>query len=84
MPTLRSHTPAAAQVMALYHDGCEFFDLPEGATFIELAGFLDDLATTHEREPIAVNLRFDSRLPRTKLPCSGSANWPSNFHATRK
>jgi len=26
MPTLRSHMPAAAHVMALYHDGCEFFE----------------------------------------------------------
>ena len=74
MPTLRSHTPATAHVMALYHDGCEFFDLHEGATFIELAGFLDELATTHEGEPIAVNLRFDHDLKCAKPPHGASAN----------
>ncbi len=74
MPTLQTHKIAAAHVMALYHDGCEFFDLPAGATFVELAGFLDDLATTHVGEPIAVNLRFDHDLKSTKPPRGAPAN----------
>jgi hypothetical protein len=62
MATLQSNNTATSHVSALYHDGCEFFDLPEGATLAELVSCLDDLAIAHEGEPIAVNLRFDKIL----------------------
>jgi hypothetical protein len=60
MFNLHTGLPHAPQVMALYFDGCETFELPDGATFAELAVRIGALAAFHERPVISVKLLFDT------------------------
>jgi hypothetical protein len=46
------------QVMALFAGSALSFNLPNGATFADLADRLDDLSERHDGAPTAVYLKF--------------------------
>lgn len=60
MPRLNSLEPNASHVTALYRDGWKRFDLPEGATLMELAGQLRKVASMHNGLPTAIKVQLDS------------------------
>lgn len=66
---------SASHVMARYPDGWERFDLPAGATLMDLAGRLDTLADTHHAVAFEVTIHFGAS-PRhlgTAIPRPQSA-----------
>lgn len=46
-------------VQVQFSDGTHSFLLPAGATLVELADRVDDLAAMHDCAPIAINVDFD-------------------------
>jgi hypothetical protein len=60
MPNVNALKPNVSHVTALYRDGWENFDLPGGATLVELAGHLSDVATLHKGSPVAIKVQLDT------------------------
>jgi hypothetical protein len=75
MLNLHAPHPHASHVIALYQDGWDFFDLPAGASLVELAGRLDNLSEAHHGAAIEVNVRFETSLrpPKTEVSSPRSA-----------
>lgn len=48
-----------SHVQVQFSDGTHSFLLPAGATLVELADRVDDLAAMHDGAPIAINVDFD-------------------------
>lgn len=63
MLDIHAANPHASHVIALYPDGWEFFDLPAGATLIDLASRLDALADTHHGIAVEVKMHFEASQP---------------------
>ncbi len=69
--TREKHPP---HVMVQFGDGAHSFLLPAGATLMELADRVDDLAATHESAPIAIHVDFNTlNSGRSKEPRAHSA-----------
>jgi len=62
MQNLNSTEFPPAQVMALYCGSALSFNLPNGATFADLADRLSEPGNRHTGSPTAIMLKFD--LPR--------------------
>jgi hypothetical protein len=72
MVSLSRHKPQTPHVMATFNDGAYSFMLSRGATFAELAAFIEELALRHDGAPVAVNVQFDPAglhsVPRQDRP----------------
>lgn len=68
MSKFNAAEPNASHVTALYRDGWEQFDLPDGATLVELAGHLSNVAVMHQGSPVSIKVQLSSgrRLARSQ------------------
>ncbi len=60
MKNMNSGGKHLPHVIVQFNDGAHSFLLPAGATFLELADRIDDLAAIHSSPPIAVHVDFDA------------------------
>jgi hypothetical protein len=68
MPNINALKPNASHVTALYQDGWEHFDLPEGATLVELASHLRGVALMHKGSPLSIKVQLDTGQRPSQLP----------------
>ena len=63
MTSMNSRGKCQPRVVVQFSDGAHWFHLPKGATLMELAGRIDDLAGIHDCAPIAVRVGFEASDP---------------------
>ncbi len=57
----------APHVMVQFCDGAHFFLLPAGATLLELADRVDDVASIYDSAPLAIHVEFATHNSRCSI-----------------
>ena len=76
---IQTNTSPLDRVTAVFADGSKSFPLPQGATFGQIADRIDRLGKRHERETVAVVVKFATKAPQAAAAPASPTKLPTPF-----